>query len=175
MPLDIDHLGLGAFRMNGRSCGMNLHRTSRTPQGPGLLSGQPIAPLRAHSGIPGPSSCASPTVGNLANSLHLKMSSGAGLAPPSNMAASPIHLPALSPRRQLLANGKPQFQVTQAGGMAAAPAVKPKQQEFGDLFSPNPEKGRNVILESFKTGNFSSASCLFTDRKFHRKKNYIIQ
>ncbi|XP_021489931.1 zinc finger protein GLIS3 isoform X1 [Meriones unguiculatus] len=130
--------------MSGRSCGMNLHRTARTPQGPGLLTGQPIPPIRAHSATPGPSSCAStpsPSTGNLANSLQLKMSSGAGMAPQSNMAASPIHLPALSPRRQLLANGKPQFQVTQAGGMAASLTVKPKQQEFGDPFSPNPEKG----------------------------------
>lgn len=63
------------------------------------------------------------------------------MAPQSNMAASPIHLPALSPRRQLLANGKPQFQVTQAGVMAASHTLKPKQQEFGDPFSPNPEKG----------------------------------
>lgn len=63
------------------------------------------------------------------------------MAPQSNMAASPIHLPALSPRRQLLANGTPQFQVTPAGVMAAPHTIKPKQQEFGDPFSPNPEKG----------------------------------
>nr|XP_006987512.1 zinc finger protein GLIS3 isoform X1 [Peromyscus maniculatus bairdii] len=130
--------------MNGRSCGMSLHRTARTPQGPGLLSGQHIPPIRAHSGPPGPSSCAStpsPTFGNLANNLHLKMSSGAGMAPQSNMAVSPIHLPALSPRRQLLTNGKPQFQATQTGGMAPSLTVKPKHQEFGDPFSSNPEKG----------------------------------
>lgn len=158
--------------MNGRSCGMSLHRTARTPQGPGLLSGQHIPPIRAHSGPPGPSSCAStpsPTFGNLANNRHLKMSSGAGMAPQSNMAVSPIHLPALSPRRQLLTNGKPQFQATQTGGMAPSLTVKPKQQEFGDLFSSNPEKGRIVILESFKNGNVLSPSCLFTAREFYRK------
>lgn len=75
------------------------------------------------------------------------------MAPQSNMAASPIHLPALSPRRQLLANGKPQFQVTPAGVMAAPHTIKPKQQEFGDPFSPNPEKGRIVTWESLQKGN----------------------
>lgn len=63
------------------------------------------------------------------------------MAAQSNMAVSPIHLPVLSPRRQLLTNGKPQFPATQARGMAASLTVKPKQQEFGDPFSPNPEKG----------------------------------
>lgn len=91
------------------------------------------------------------------------------MAPQSNMAASPIHLPALSPRRQLLANGKPQFQVTQAGVMAASHTLKPKQQEFGDPFSPNPEKGRIVTLESLKNRNVSSALCLLTASKFYRK------
>lgn len=154
-PLDTDHLGLRAFRMNGRSCGMSLHRPSRNPQGPGLLSGQHTPPIRAHSGAPGPSSCASlpsPAIGSPANSLHLRMSSGAGIAAQSDVALSPIHLPALSPRRQLLTNGKPQFPATQGRGLAASLTVKPKQQEFGDPFSPNPEKGRIVILKSFKNG-----------------------
>lgn len=158
--------------MNGRSCGMSLHRTSRTPQGPGLLSGQHIPPIRAHSGTPGPSSCAStpsPTIGSLANSLHLKMSSGAGMVPQSNMAMSPLHLPALSPRRQLLTNGKPRFQATQTGGMAASVTPQHKQQEFGDHFSSDPEKGRVIILESFKNGNVLSPPCLFPAREFYRK------
>ncbi|CAO2585098.1 hypothetical protein LEMLEM_LOCUS3454 [Lemmus lemmus] len=72
------------------------------------------------------------------------MSSGAGMAPQSNVAMSPIHLPALSPRRQLLTNGKPQFPASQARGMAASLTVKPKQQEFADPFSPNPEKGEDA-------------------------------
>ncbi|KAL6071374.1 hypothetical protein STEG23_006222 [Scotinomys teguina] len=72
------------------------------------------------------------------------MSSGAGMAPQSSMAMSPVHLPALSPRRQLLTNGKPQFQATQTGGMAASLTTKPKQQEFGDPFSSNPEKGQRA-------------------------------
>ncbi|XP_045879540.1 zinc finger protein GLIS3 [Meles meles] len=130
--------------MNGRSCSMSLHRTSGTPQGPGMVSGQHIPPIRAHSGTPGPSSCgstASPALGSLANSLHLKMPSGGGMAPQSNMAESPLHLPALSPRRQVLTNGKPRFQVTQAGGMSGPHTLKPKQQEFGSPFPPNPGKG----------------------------------
>lgn len=170
MPLNIDQRGLRAFRMNGRSCGMNLHRTSRTPQGPGLLDGQHIPPIRANAGTPCSSSCAStpsPSIGSLANSLHLKMSSGAGMAPQSNIAASPIHLPALSPRRQLLANGKPHFQVTPASIMAAPHTIKPKQQEFGDLFSPNHEKGRIVTWESLQKRTLSSAPCLLTASKFY--------
>ncbi|XP_059958212.1 zinc finger protein GLIS3 isoform X2 [Mesoplodon densirostris] len=130
--------------MNGRSCSMNLHRTSGTPQGPGMVSGQHIPPIRAHSGTPGPSSCGStpsPAIGSLANSLHLKMPSGGGMAPQSNMNESPIHLPALSPRRQVLTSGKPRFQVTQAGGMSGPHTLKPKQQEFGSPFPPKSGKG----------------------------------
>nr|XP_019585489.1 PREDICTED: zinc finger protein GLIS3 isoform X1 [Rhinolophus sinicus]XP_019585500.1 PREDICTED: zinc finger protein GLIS3 isoform X1 [Rhinolophus sinicus]XP_019585509.1 PREDICTED: zinc finger protein GLIS3 isoform X1 [Rhinolophus sinicus] len=130
--------------MNGRSCSMNLQRTSGTPQGPGMVSGQHIPPIRAHSGTPGPPSCGStpsPAIGSLANSLHLKMPSGGGMVPQSNMAESPIHLPALSPRRQVFTNGKSRFQVTQAGGMSGPNTLKPKQQEFGSLFPPNPGKG----------------------------------
>ncbi|KAM7093685.1 zinc finger protein GLIS3 isoform 2-T3 [Molossus nigricans] len=130
--------------MNGRSCSMNFYRISGTPQGPGMVSGQHIPPIRAHSGTPGPSSCGStpsPGIGSLANSLHLKMPSGGGMVPQSNMAESPIHLPALSPRRQVLTNGKSRFQVTQAGGMSGPHTLKPKQQEFGSPFPPNPGKG----------------------------------
>ncbi|XP_019501458.1 PREDICTED: zinc finger protein GLIS3 isoform X1 [Hipposideros armiger] len=130
--------------MNGRSCSMNLQRTSGPPQGPGMVSGQHIPPIRAHSGTPGPPSCGStpsPAIGSLANSLHLKMPSGGGMVPQSNMAESPIHLPALSPRRQVLTNGKSRFQVTQAGGMSGPHTLKPKQQEFGSPFPPNPGKG----------------------------------
>lgn len=63
------------------------------------------------------------------------------MVPQSNMAESPIHLPALSPRRQVFTNGKSRFQVTQAGGMSGPHTLKPKQQEFGSLFPPNPGKG----------------------------------
>ncbi|KAM7330056.1 hypothetical protein ACRRTK_011669 [Alexandromys fortis] len=111
--------------------------------------GSKVLMLLAHSGAPGPSSCASlpsPAIGSPANSLHLRMSSGAGIAAQSDVALSPIHLPALSPRRQLLTNGKPQFPATQGRGLAASLTVKPKQQEFGDPFSPNPEKDEETGL-----------------------------
>ncbi|KAM5328904.1 zinc finger protein GLIS3 isoform 3-T3 [Glossophaga mutica] len=121
--------------MNGRSCSMNLHRISGTPQGPGMAIGQHIPPIRAHSGTPGPSSCGTTP------SLHLKIPSGGGMVPQSNMAESPIHLPTLSPRRQVLTNGKSRFQVTQAGGLSGPHTLKPKQQEFGSPFPPNPGKG----------------------------------
>lgn len=142
--------------MNGRSCSMSLHRTSGTPQGPRMVSGHHIPAIRAHSGTPGPSPCgstSSSTMGSLANNLHLKMPSGGGMAPQNNVAESPIHLPALSPRRQMLTNGKLRFQVTQAGGMSGSHTLKPKQQEFGSPFPPNPGKGRIVFLGPFKNGN----------------------
>ncbi|KAG8523702.1 hypothetical protein J0S82_011916 [Galemys pyrenaicus] len=128
---------------------MNLLRSTGTPQGPGMVSGQHIPPLRAHSGTPGPSSCGStpsPAIGGLANSIHLKMPSGGGMASQNNMAESPIHLPALSPRRQVLTNGKPRFLVAQAGGMSGPHTLKPKQQEFGSPFPTNPGKGERGTL-----------------------------
>ncbi|XP_028911269.1 zinc finger protein GLIS3 isoform X1 [Ornithorhynchus anatinus] len=130
--------------MNGRSCGLSHHRTSGTPQGPGMINGQQIPPLRIHSGTPCPSSnvsTPSPAIGNLANSLHLKMPLGGGVAPQSNLADSPIHLPALSPRRQVVTNGKPQFQAPQLPGMPPPHSLKSKQQEFGNPFPTNSVKG----------------------------------
>lgn len=157
--------------MNGRSCSMNLHRTSGTPLGPGMVSGQHVPPIRAHSGTPSPSSCGNtPSPGSLANSLHLKMPSGGGMVPQSNMAESPIHLPALSPQRQMLTNGKSRFQVTQAGGMSGPPhTLKPKQQEFGSPFPTNPGKGRIVFLGSFKSGNYFLLSLVPSPRKSYGK------
>lgn len=135
---------------------MSLHHMSGTPQGPGMLSGQHIPPIRTHSGTPGPSSCGntpSPAIGSLSNSLHRKMPLGGGMALQHSMAESPIHLPALSPRRQVFTSEKPRFQVTQPGGMSGTHSLKPKQQEFGSPFPPNPGKGRIVFLGSFKSGN----------------------
>ncbi|XP_033613587.1 zinc finger protein GLIS3 [Fukomys damarensis] len=130
--------------MNGRSRSMSLHHTSGTPQGHRMVSGQHIPPIRTHSGTPGPSSCdntPSPAIGSLSNSLHRKMPLGGGLSLQHNMAESPIHLPALIPRRQVLTSEKPRFQVTQPGGMSGTHTLKPKHQEFGSLFPPNPGKG----------------------------------
>ncbi|XP_006863808.1 PREDICTED: zinc finger protein GLIS3 [Chrysochloris asiatica] len=128
--------------MNGRACGMNLHRTSGA--GPRMASGPHIPPLHVPSGTPGPASCVSspsPALGGLTNDLHLKMSSGGGLAPQGNIVDSPIHLPALSPRRQVLTNGKPQFPATQVTGLTGPHPLKPKQPEFGGPFPPNLGKG----------------------------------
>ncbi|KAK2119707.1 hypothetical protein P7K49_001093, partial [Saguinus oedipus] len=119
---------------------MSLHRTSGTPWGPGMVSGHHIPAIQAHSGTPGPSPCGSttsPIMGSLANNLNLKMPSGGGMAPQNNVTESPIYLPALSPRQQMLTNGKPRFQVAQAGGMSGSHTLKPKQQEFGCPFPPN--------------------------------------
>ncbi|XP_007937575.1 zinc finger protein GLIS3 [Orycteropus afer afer] len=149
--------------MNGRACSMNLHRTSGAPQGPGMASVPHIPPLRTHSGTPGPSSCGnspSPALGNLANSLHLKMPSGGGMAPQGNMAENPIHLPALSPRRQVLTNGKPRFEVTQAGGMAGPHPLKSKLQEFGRPFPPDLGKGALAFGPQCKSIGKSSCNNL---------------
>ncbi|XP_075415993.1 zinc finger protein GLIS3 isoform X1 [Tenrec ecaudatus] len=130
--------------MTGRACGMNLHRTAGPPQGPGMASGPHIPTLRAHVGTPIPSPCGtspSPALGSFTNSLHLKMPTGGGTASQGSMGESPLHLPALSPRRQALTNGKPRFQATQAGGLAGPHLLKAKQQEFGRPFPPNLGKG----------------------------------
>ncbi|XP_044876783.1 zinc finger protein GLIS3 isoform X2 [Mauremys mutica] len=129
--------------MNGKSCSMS-HRTSGTPHGPGMINGQQIPPIRVHAGTPCPSSNSStpsPAIGNLSTSLHLKMPLGGGVAPQSNITDSTIHLPALSPRRQVVTNGKPLFQVPQPPGLPAPQSLKPKQQEFGNTFSPSTIKG----------------------------------
>nr|XP_032657706.1 zinc finger protein GLIS3 isoform X2 [Chelonoidis abingdonii] len=129
--------------MNGKSCSMS-HRTSGTPHGPGMINGQQIPPIRVHAGTPCPSSNSStpsPAIGNLSTNLHLKMPFGGGVAPQSNITDSTIHLPALSPRRQVVTSGKPLFQVPQPPGLPAPQSLKPKQQEFGNTFSPSTIKG----------------------------------
>ncbi|XP_029469295.1 zinc finger protein GLIS3 [Rhinatrema bivittatum] len=126
--------------MNSRSCNMS-HRTSSTPQGPGMINGQQIPPIRVHAGTPCPSSNSnspSPAAGN----LHLKMPMGGGVAPQSIGNDSCSHLPALSPRRQVITNGKPLFQVPQPPGLPApSQSSKPKQQEFGNPFPIGSLKG----------------------------------
>ncbi|KYO20836.1 zinc finger protein GLIS3 [Alligator mississippiensis] len=57
---------------------------------------------------------------------------GGGVAPQSNITDGTIHLPALSPRRQVVTNGKPLFQVPQTPGLPAPQSLKPKQQEYGN-------------------------------------------
>ncbi|XP_054843114.1 zinc finger protein GLIS3 [Eublepharis macularius] len=127
--------------MNARSCHMN-HRTKSTLRSPGMINGQQIPPVRIHTGTPRSSTNSntpSPANGSLSTSLHLKTSLGGGVAPQSN--DSNIHLPALSPRRQMLTNGKPLFQVPQPPGLPAPQLLKPKQQEFGNSFPTSTVKG----------------------------------
>uniref|UniRef100_A0A8B9DEH4 GLIS family zinc finger 3 n=1 Tax=Anser cygnoides TaxID=8845 RepID=A0A8B9DEH4_ANSCY len=124
--------------MNGRSCSMS-HRSTGISHGPGMISGQQIPPIRVHAGTPrisSDSSSTSPAIGNFSASLHLKMPLGGGVAPQSNIIDSTIHLPALSPRRQVVTNGKPLFEVLQPPELPAPQSLKPKQQEFGNTFSP---------------------------------------
>ncbi|XP_009876430.1 PREDICTED: zinc finger protein GLIS3, partial [Apaloderma vittatum] len=129
--------------MNGRSCSMS-HRTTGISHGPRMISGQQIPPVRVHAGTPCPSSNSStpsPAIGNFSASLHLKMPLGGGAAPQSNSIDSVIHLPALSPRKQVVTNGKPLLQVPQPPGLPAPYSLKPKQQEFGNTFSSGTGEG----------------------------------
>lgn len=130
--------------MNGRSCSMS-HRTTGIPHGPRMISGQQIPPIRVHAEMPCPSSNSStpsPAIGNLSASLHLKMPLGGGVAPQSNITDSTIHFPALSPRKQVVTNGKPLLQVPQPPGLPAPQSLRPKQQEFGNTFSPGTGEGK---------------------------------
>ncbi|KAG8455195.1 hypothetical protein GDO86_001405 [Hymenochirus boettgeri] len=123
--------------MNGRTCNMN-HRTAGISQAPGMISGQQIPPIRVQTGTPCPSSnSATPSPAN--GSLYIKMPMGGGVAPQSS--ESSIHLPALSPRRQVITNGKPLFQVPQPPNLQTSCLSKPKHQEFGAAFPANCFKG----------------------------------
>uniref|UniRef100_A0A8C5LR53 GLIS family zinc finger 3 n=1 Tax=Leptobrachium leishanense TaxID=445787 RepID=A0A8C5LR53_9ANUR len=142
--------------MNGRTCNMN-HRTGGTPLGPGMISGQQIPPIRVHAGTPCPSSnSATPSPAN--GNLFFRMSIIGGVAPQSN--ESTIHLPALSPRRQLITNGKPLFQVPQPPTQQPSSSCKPKQQEFGPPFPVNGFKGPLNCGPQAKTAGRSSCNNL---------------
>ncbi|XP_069481831.1 zinc finger protein GLIS3 [Ambystoma mexicanum] len=126
--------------MTGRSCNMN-HWTPGTPQGSGMINGQQIPPIRVHAGTPCPSSSSSTPSPATAN-LYLKMPLVGGVTPMSSTADGSIHFPALSPRRQVITNGKPVFQVPQQHlGHPAQPCSKPKHQEFGNAFPMSTMKG----------------------------------
>ncbi|XP_062984624.1 zinc finger protein GLIS3 [Elgaria multicarinata webbii] len=126
--------------MNVRSCSMS-HRTTNTPHRPGMINGQQILPIRVHAGTPCSSSNSSTPNGNLPANAHLKTSPGGNAAPQSNAIDCNIHFPALSPRRQMVTNGKPLFQVPQAPGLTAPQFLKPKPQEFGNSFTTSTVKG----------------------------------
>ncbi|XP_072260315.1 zinc finger protein GLIS3 [Pyxicephalus adspersus] len=142
--------------MNGRTCNMN-HRAAGTPQGPGIISGQQIPPIRVHTGTPCPSSnSATPSPAN--GNLYIKMPLGGGVAPQSS--ESTIHLPALSPRRQVITNGKPVFQVPQAPNLQPSSSSKPKQLEYGPPFSASCLKGSSTFGPQNKTQGKGSCNNL---------------
>lgn len=62
----------------------------------------------------------------------------------TSMPENAIHLPALSPRRQVVS--KHTFQVPQVPGHSAALSSQPKSMEFGGIFSNSCAKGK-----AFKT------------------------
>lgn len=127
-------------------------RTKSTPHSPGMINGQHIPPIRVHTGTPSSSSNSntpSPAIGSLYTSLHLKTSLGGGVAPQSNVTDSSIHFPALSPRRQMVTNGKPLFHIPQPPGLPAPQSLKPKQQEFGNSFPISTVKGRTPLTPNF--------------------------
>ncbi|XP_053558520.1 zinc finger protein GLIS3 [Bombina bombina] len=135
-------------KMNGRTCNMNI-RTAGTPQGPGMINGQQIPPIRVHTGTPCPSSnSATPSPAN--GNVYFKMPLGGGVAPQSS--ESTIHLPALSPRRQVITNGKPLFQVPQPPNFHPTSSCKPKQQDFGGPFPVNCLRGSGGFGPQVKTG-----------------------
>jgi len=121
------------------------HRTTDIPHGPRMSSGQQIPSIRVHAETPclsSSSSTPSPDIGNLSASPHLKMPLGGGVAPQSNIIDSTLHLPALSPRKPVVTNGKPLLQVPQPPGLPAPQSLKPKPQEFGNSFSPCTGEGK---------------------------------
>lgn len=120
------------------------HWTSGIPHGPGMISEQQIPPIKVHTGALCPSasnSTLSPDIGNLSAILHLKMPLGGGVAPERNI----IHLPALSPKKQLFTNGKSLLQASQPPGLSAPQTLKPKQQGFGNTFSPCTDEGKTPL------------------------------
>lgn len=122
------------------------HRTTNIPPRPEMINGQQIPPARVHAGTSCSSSSnstPSPATGNLSTNLNLKSSLGGGVAPHSNVTDNNnVHFPALSPRRQMITNGKPLFQIPQPPGLPTSQSLKPKQQEFGNSYTTSTVKGR---------------------------------
>ncbi|XP_048360270.1 zinc finger protein GLIS3 [Sphaerodactylus townsendi] len=145
--------------MNARSCN-GSHWTKSTLHSPGMINGQQIPPIRVHAGMPSSSSnsnAPSPAIGGLSTNLNLKTSLGGGVAPQSNFIDSNIHFPALSPRRQMITNGKPLFHSPQPPGLPAPQSLMPKQQEFGNSFPISTVKGGSIYGPRCK--NMGKSSC----------------
>ncbi|KAM6468353.1 zinc finger protein GLIS3 isoform 1-T2 [Liasis olivaceus] len=132
--------------MNVRACSMS-HRTTCTPHRPGMVNAQQIPSIKLHIETPSASSNSStpgPAIGNLPATSHLKTSLGGGVTHQSSAIDCNIHFPALSPRRQMVTNGKPLFHFPQPPGVTAPQLLKPKEQEFGNKFTTSTVKGAFV-------------------------------
>ncbi|XP_043917014.1 zinc finger protein GLIS3 [Protopterus annectens] len=127
--------------MNERLGSINQHHMPASAQGPGMLSGHQIPPIRINAGTPGSSSNSntpSPAVGNMSNNAHSKTALNDVPHSTANVVTDgSIHFPALSTRRNVVANGKPTFQVPVPPGQPAAQSSKPKQQGIGNIFPHN--------------------------------------
>lgn len=132
--------------MNVRACSMS-HRTTYTPHRPGMVNAQQNPSIKLHIEAPSASSNNSsipaPAIGNISIPSHLKTSLGGGVAHQSNAVDCNIHLPALSPKRQMVTNGKSLFHVPQHPGVTTPQFLKPKEQEFGNKFTASTVKGRS--------------------------------
>ncbi|XP_039220400.1 zinc finger protein GLIS3 isoform X2 [Crotalus tigris] len=139
--------------MNVRACGMS-HRTTCTPHRPGMVNVQQYPSIKLHIEAPSVSSNSStpgPPIGNLLTPSHLKTSLGGGVAHQSNAVDCNIHFPALSPKRQMVTNGKSLFHVPQPPGVTTPQFLKPKEQEFGNKFTTSTVKGAFVYGSQCKS------------------------
>ncbi|XP_013911171.1 PREDICTED: zinc finger protein GLIS3 isoform X2 [Thamnophis sirtalis] len=140
--------------MNVRACSMS-HRTTYTPHRPGMVNAQQNPSIKLHIEAPPASSNNSSTpalaIGNLSIPSHLKTSLGGGVAHQSNAVDCNIHLPALSPKRQMVTNGKSLFHVPQHPGVTTPQFLKPKEQEFGNKFTASTVKGAFVCGSQCKS------------------------
>ncbi|XP_069783325.1 zinc finger protein GLIS3-like [Narcine bancroftii] len=137
--------------MDGRPCNIN-HRRTGTPQGSALINGQQIPPIRIQAETPCSSSNSatpSPAAGMLANNMHRKLSVNGCQHPTAtplntNIPENAIHLPALSPRRQVVSKHTFQVPPPPPNHSTALPS-KPKSVEFGGIFLNSSVKGNPVF------------------------------
>ncbi|XP_058025898.1 zinc finger protein GLIS3 isoform X1 [Ahaetulla prasina] len=138
--------------MNVRACSMS-HRTTYTPHRPGMVNAQQNPSIKLHIEAPSASSNSTPgpAIGNLSTASYLKTSLGGGVAHQSNAINCNINFPALSPKRQMVTNGKSLFHVPQQPGVTTPQFLKPKEQEFGNKFTASTVKGAFVCGSQCKS------------------------
>ncbi|XP_070598694.1 zinc finger protein GLIS3 isoform X1 [Erythrolamprus reginae] len=139
--------------MNVRACSMS-HRMVNAQQNPSI---------KLH--IEGPSAYSNsntlgPAIGNLSTCSHLKTTLEGGVAHQSNALDCNIHLPALSPKRQMVTNGKSFFHVPQHPGVTTPQFLKPKEQEYGNKFTASTVKGAFVCGSQCKSVGKNSCNNL---------------